>query len=66
MFNNEQRKRLEWYDSLSTFERLVVNYWLLTGDNRLVLALRNRSERLQRFWYQSFVERPEESPLHRG
>jgi len=55
-----------WYRTLDNLERLAVNYWLTTGDTRLIDALRQRSERLQRFNYQSVPYRRDEFALHRA
>lgn len=40
-----------WYRSLNTLERLAVNCWLKTGDDRLICWLRPSSATLQQFDY---------------
>ena len=62
----EQKELLDWYSSLSNLERLALNYWLLTGDVRLLLPLREVSERLKRYTYMPFFKRPQEASLRRS
>ncbi|GAB4521120.1 MAG: hypothetical protein OHK0046_32130 [Anaerolineae bacterium] len=57
---------LAWYRSLTPLEQLVLHYWLVTGDDRLLLATRERSERLQRFDYLTITDGCDEFALHRG
>jgi hypothetical protein len=53
-----------WYRSLNTLERLAVNCFLTRGDDRLILALRDRSDRLKRFDYHALTNRHYELALH--
>ncbi|CAG1013071.1 hypothetical protein ANRL4_04830 [Anaerolineae bacterium] len=64
--SGQELKFIVWYRTLTTLERLAVNYWLTTGDSRLIAFLREHSERLQRFSYQSLPDCLYQSPLHRG
>lgn len=50
-----------WYVELNEAELFGLHHYLLTGDPRIVLALRESSERLKRFDYMSFTDSPDES-----
>lgn len=52
---SSQRRIVEWYDSLTPTERAAVDYWLMTGDTRLIDALKPTSERLQQYNLQPFT-----------
>lgn len=66
MLNEEQNALLDWYETLNNAERCAVDAWLLTGDARSLLILRECSERLKRYAYMPFFKRPKEPRLHRG
>ena len=53
-----------WYRTLDTLERLAVNCWLTRDDTRLIDALRERSERLQRFDYKAVPYRCYQLTFH--
>lgn len=52
---SSQRRIVEWYESLNEVERTAVDYWLLTGDTRLIDAFKPTSERLQQYNLQPFT-----------
>jgi hypothetical protein len=66
MLSTQELVFFEWYRSLNTLERLAVNCWLRTGDNRLILFLRDSSERLKRFDYETLPDSYKEFTLHRA
>ncbi len=55
---------ISWYRSLNTLERLAVNCWLTRNDDRLILALMERSERLIGLDYKTLTHRHYELALH--
>lgn len=57
---------VEWYRSLSNLERLAVNCFLRTGDDRLIVFLRERSERLKCFSYHAAPDGTYQLTLHWG
>lgn len=62
----ERRASIEnWYDSLNEVERIALNYYLFTGDTRLLTAFNDRSHLLKRFHYLPFVDEPEQTFLCR-
>lgn len=63
--NPDEIEMVRWYRSLTRLEQLAVNCWLTTGDTQLLMILRERSERLQRFYYFSATHRRDEATLHR-
>lgn len=53
--SEKQQRIVEWYESLNEAERLAVDYWLMTGDTRLIDAFKPTSERLQQYNLQPFT-----------
>ncbi len=47
----KEQSYIFWYRHLNTLERLAVNAYLQTGDDRLIVWLRPSSKALQHFDY---------------
>ncbi len=65
LLSTEEQYALAWYRALTEVERLAVSRWLVAGDRRLLDRLREHSERLQRFTYQSAPESLNKAALRR-
>lgn len=65
LLNEFETGVLAWYRTLTPYERLLLNYWLLTGDARSLLAAREHSKRLQCFHYLPVADGCDELSLHR-
>ena len=67
MLSQREKDVIHWYRfELSTLERIAVNCYLVRGDDRLILALRDRSNGLKRFDYHTLPKCLYQPALHRA